>query len=63
MSVVIAAIILLCGAAIMYRQFTKRLIVIHDLVNSNLTKVKADLEVALDRIQVLETILTRERSE
>lgn len=34
---------------------------IHTLVNSNLSKVKADLEIALDRIHKLETLLTRER--
>jgi hypothetical protein len=63
MSVVIAAIVIISGAAVMYRQGTKRLDIIHHLVNSNLTKVQADLEIALDRIQTLETILTRERSD
>lgn len=32
---------------------------IHELVNSNLTAVKADLAIALDRIATLEELLTR----
>lgn len=31
---------------------------IHELVNSNLSKVKADLEIALDRISTLEALLS-----
>ena len=61
MNVVAAATIIILGATVMYRQFVKRLDIIHHLVNSNLTKVQADLEIALDRIQTLETLLTSGR--
>lgn len=33
---------------------SRRLVVIHDLVNSNLTRVQADLQMAQKRIEVLE---------
>lgn len=36
---------------------SRRLVVIHDLVNSNLTRVQADLKVAENRIAKLEAAL------
>lgn len=62
MNILIATIILVSALAVGYHLVSKQLEVIHDLVNSNLTKVKADLEVALSRIETLETLLTQEKS-
>lgn len=62
MDSVIAFIFLLtivAGGFIFYRQMMSRLAVIHDLVNSNLTKVQADLKIALKRIEILESHLAR----
>jgi hypothetical protein len=52
--------LLVLGGFWFYRKMTAQLMVIHDLVNSNLTKVQADLKVALDRIEQLETYITRD---
>jgi hypothetical protein len=45
---------------VMYRLITRQLMTIHDLVNSNLHRVQSDLKIALDRIETLEMILTKE---
>lgn len=61
MNVVVFAIVLLSALGIVYRQLMSQLGEIHVLVNSNLTKVQADLTIALQRIEILESALTRER--
>ena len=42
---------------------TRRLDVIHDLVNSNLTRVQADLDMAQKRIELLEKHIADERAD
>ena len=49
--VVVAASI---STVVTYVLLVRRLIVIHDLVNSNLTRVQADLTMAQSRIETLE---------
>lgn len=55
----LVAVALGAGLTITFHQLTQRLDVIHDLVNSNLTKVQADLKIALTRIETLEGHLSR----
>jgi hypothetical protein len=47
--------VFLVGMYVVYWQIAKSLSVIHDLVNSTLTKAQTDLEIANRRIEVLET--------
>jgi len=49
--VVVAASI---STIVTYVLLVRRLVVIHDLVNSNLTRVQADLTMAQRRIEILE---------
>ena len=60
-AVVVAGSLTMVGTVITYHLIVKRLETIHDLVNSNLTRVKQELEVALTRIDALETLLSQER--
>jgi len=59
----IAIIILIAVLIVVWRQIAEQLNSIHVLVNSNLAKVSADLEIALDRIRILEKILTNKNTE
>lgn len=75
MYIIAFMIVVLISSAVMYRLITRQIMKqtekadsqtrqlteIHSLVNSNLTEVKADLAIALDRIQILETLLTKSR--
>ena len=54
-------IVVLIATALLYVLLTKQLRTIHRLVNSNLARVQADLKIALDRISVLEQILSKDR--
>lgn len=58
---ILPAIAVLTGVILVYRQLAGQLGEIHTLVNSNLTKVQADLTIALQRIETLEKALTSER--
>ena len=60
-AVVVAGSLTVIGTVITYHLIVKRLETIHDLVNSNLTRVKQELEVALTRIDALESLLSQER--
>ncbi len=60
-AVVVAGSLTMVGTVITYHLIVKRLETIHDLVNSNLTRVKQELEVALTRIDALESLLSQER--
>ena len=53
--------IVLVATGILYFLIRRQLSVIHTLVNSNLTAVKKDLETALNRIEVLEKLLSDTR--
>jgi len=57
----LTTVIVLLTSAILYLLIRKQLSQIHILVNSNLTKVKKDLETALIRIEVLEKLLSDSR--
>ena len=57
-AVVVAGSLTVIGTVITYHLIVKRLETIHDLVNSNLTRVKQELEVALTRIDALESLLS-----
>lgn len=61
MSFLVAAAIVAAAVSsiITYVLTSRRLEVIHDLVNSNLTRVQADLVVAQQRIAVLEDHLVQ----
>ena len=59
-AVVVAGSLTVIGTVITYHLIVKRLETIHDLVNSNLTRVKQELEVALTRIDALESLLSQE---
>lgn len=53
-------IVILIGAlVVVYVLINRQLGTIHTLVNSNLTRVRADLEIALARIETLEKLLTK----
>lgn len=56
MMIVILTIVIVEGVStyVMYHLTNRRLHVIHDLVNSNLTRVQADLQMAQQRIAILE---------
>ena len=55
----LAAVVLLCGVILISgRSINKQLIIIHDLVNSNLARVTADFEIAKTRIETLEQHIT-----
>lgn len=56
-AVIIAGAITIIGTLITYHLLVQRLAEIHILVNSNLTRVQKELEVALVRIEVLESLL------
>jgi hypothetical protein len=58
---VIVTLILIAVVIVVYKLTSRQLNSIHLLVNSNLTKVSADLEIALDRIHTLEDILTNKK--
>ncbi len=59
---IIAANMVLAGAVLITaRMISKQLVVIHDLVNSNLTRVTADFEIARRRIETLEAHITQSR--
>jgi hypothetical protein len=51
---VIAVAAIASTVLVVQHNLNKRLAVIHDLVNSNLTRVTADLKVAEQRIETLE---------
>jgi hypothetical protein len=54
MSSYILVAVFIAGLYLVYWQIAKSLAVIHDLVNSTLTKAQSDLELANRRIEVLE---------
>jgi hypothetical protein len=54
MSSYILVLAVIVGMYLMYWQIAKSLSVIHDLVNSTLTKAQTDLELANRRIETLE---------
>jgi len=53
--------IVLVATTILYILIRRQLSSIHTLVNSNLTSVKADLKIALNRIRILEELLGKTR--
>jgi hypothetical protein len=55
--------VFLVGMYVVYWQIAKSLSVIHDLVNSTLTKAQTDLEMANRRIEVLEAHIVGTESE
>lgn len=58
MSIVVAVtIVLLCSLVTIYFLISKRLETTYNLVNSNLEKLQADLELILKRIEALEAVL------
>lgn len=58
----IAAALILAGVIFTtQRTLGKQLVVIHDLVNSNLTRVTAYLTMAQQRIEVLEAHIAKEK--
>lgn len=59
--VLIASALILAGVIFTtQRTLGRQLVVIHDLVNSNLTRVTADLVLAQQRIETLEKHIARE---
>lgn len=58
---VLLAGIMLAGIYIIYQALTAQLKIIHDLVNSNLTRVQADLNIALDCIAMLELYIAERK--
>jgi hypothetical protein len=62
-AIIMAALLISVVGAIGHRQTTARLGEIHTLVNSNLTKVQADLKIALERIELLEQHLAKAKPE
>ena len=56
--VILVVIVSIVGFVLISRQLRQ----IHVLVNSNLTQVKADLAIALNRIGILETLLSQRSS-
>jgi len=63
MITIISLVILIAVLVVVWRQIANQLDSIHLLVNSNLTKVSADLEIALDRIHTLERVLTNKNTD
>lgn len=59
---VLAVAAIAATVLIVQRNLNKRLVVIHDLVNSNLSRVTADLKVAEQRIETLEGHIAAERT-
>jgi hypothetical protein len=54
MSSYVLVLVFILGMYLFYWQIAKSLAVIHDLVNSTLTKAQTDLELAKRRIETLE---------
>ena len=53
--------IVLITTTVLYVLIRRQLKQIHTLVNSNLTKVKQDLETAMQKIGILEELLSKTR--